>query len=195
MQNANVCLAIIGIVGGLVCAAADYLLGMYKIDHIQKKCVASAVIGTFAAPAALCGYVSLANQLVSKNASLGLLFQINTYIALAMALVIHIGTCQSLMLAYEVPEAKDTGKTLDKMAAIATWVGLLCMTVFPLALLIAATAKGFLEVPPALLALNPFLFLICFGLTAKFLHKPFPPGPMSLGQAGFAVIALVAALG
>lgn len=194
MQNPNAILAIVGILGGLVCAAADYLLGTYKVDHDRKKCIASAVIGTFSVPAALCGYVSLTNQLSLTSPALALTFRITTYVALAAALVIHIGTCQKLLLTYEVPEAKAVMQDLNEMDMAANGIGLLCLTLVPLSLLIAAVAKGYLAVPPALLLLNPLPFVICFGITKKAFGKPFPPGPMSLGQAGFAVIALVAAL-
>ena len=213
----NQLLAIIGIIGGLLCAVADCLLDLKGADneklgegkYIDSKWkdmahwrfVASGILAMFAVPMYTCGFLSLMNQVGTEHSTFALImkavfccgamggFMIHSYLCLMPTIYQKIMATDNFALAETV-----ISSTFRQI--IVPFVTLYSMLViFPSIAVIYGIFAGMIALPVWCVIMNPLVFRLIGLLFRATGCKWFIDAPSicaaSLGLAMYGVLALM----
>lgn len=212
-----VILAIIGILGGLLCAVADLLLDIKGADNKklgkmkivdskwtemkQSRFVWSVILAMFAVPMYTCGFVALMLQLYSENKliAIGLTtvflcgamggFMIHTYLCLMPTIYRKIAEKQDAELGQDVVE------TAFRQINVPFFTLYTMLVVLPAIAIMVLIMMGILSLPLWCVLLNPLVIQIIGLLFRATKIKLFIDAPSccaaSLGLAMYGVLALM----
>lgn len=173
-------LAVIGIVGGLLCATADLLLDLKGIDN-QKlgklkvidskwsemshgRFVWSDILAMFAVPMYTCGFLALMMQLykVKANVSIGMTIM---FLCGAMGgFMIHTFLCivptiyQKIMKKSDFELAEDVIEGIFRQIYVPFYVLYVMLVIIPALSIMVLIVTGVLSLPLWCVILNPFVF-------------------------------------
>lgn len=217
MHNYNVILAIIGLLGGLICAIADLFLDLKGADNkklgklkvIDSKWetmphyrfVVSIVLAFFAVPMYSCAMIAITNILgesipgfsnvLKISALVGAMggFMIHTFLNLCPTIYQIIKKNNSFELAEEVVNA------IFKQIYFPFFVGYTMLVIIPAVMIIYGIFAGIINVPLWCVCLNPVVFQLVGLLLRATKLKCFIDAPSccaaSLGLASYGVLALI----
>ena len=210
-------LAVIGIVGGLLCATADLLLDLKGIDN-QKlgklkvidskwsemshgRFVWSDILAMFAVPMYTCGFLALMMQLykVKANVSIGMTIM---FLCGAMGgFMIHTFLCivptiyQKIMKKSDFELAEDVIEGIFRQIYVPFYVLYVMLVIIPALSIMVLIVTGVLSLPLWCVILNPFVFQLIGLLFRATGLKIFVDAPSccaaSLGLAMYGVLALM----
>ena len=210
-------LAVIGIVGGLLCETADLLLDLKGIDN-QKlgklkvidskwsemshgRFVWSDILAMFAVPMYTCGFLALMMQLyqVKANVSIGMTIM---FLCGAMGgFMIHTFLCivptiyQKIMKKSDFELAEDVIEGIFRQIYVPFYVLYVMLVIIPALSIMVLIVTGVLSLPLWCVILNPFVFQLIGLLFRATGLKIFVDAPSccaaSLGLAMYGVLALM----
>lgn len=210
-------LAIIGIVGGMLCAVADLLLDL-KGDDNQKlgkmkiidskweamshgRFVWSDILAMFAVPMYTCGFVALMMQLHSTKAELSIGMTIMFLCGAMGGFMIHTFLCmmptiyQKIMKKADYEMAEDVIEGVFRQIYVPFFVLYSMLVIFPALMVMLLIALGIIELPLWSMILNPLVFQLIGLLLRATRLKIFIDAPSccaaSLGLAMYGVLALM----
>lgn len=185
--------AILGIIGGLLCAVGDCLLDLKgKDNHTldKEKMINSAwltmkpwrfqislYLSVLGVPFIILGAVTLAEQISQNDPVLGHLFQLSMIIGGMGGFFVHALLCIIPILFQELSKINDTEKSCHVIQVIWKLVAapfiLLYLIAVPLSSILQITAicKGALPLPLGFVCVNPLAFMIIGILCRKILPK------------------------
>lgn len=211
-------LAMIGILGGLLCALGDLFLDLKGADNkklgelgiIDSKWevmphyrfVTSTVLAMFAVPMYCCGVIALSNVLAIQAPVFAAVFQWITLIGAIGGFMIHtfLNLCPTMYqtilkeASFELAE-KVVNRTFRQISVpFFTFYSML--VIVPAGMLIYGIVSGLLALPMWCVFLNPVVFQVVGLLLRATKQKIFIDAPgccaASLGLGAYGVIALVA---
>ena len=209
-------LAIIGIVGGLLCACADLLLDLKGADNkklgggtVESKWatmahwrfVWSVILAMFAVPMYTCGFVALMQEVAVGHKTLATVFMIIFLCGAMGGFMIHIFLClqptiyQIIMKKNDQELAEEVINSIFRQIYVPFFTLYTMLVIIPAIAVMAFIIKGVLPLPLWCVLLNPVVFqIIGFILRATKL-KIFIDAPSccaaSLGLAAYGVLALI----
>ncbi|MGN0351802.1 MAG: DUF6796 family protein [Roseburia sp.] len=210
-------LAIIGIIGGMLCAVADLLLDL-KGDDNQKlgkmkiidskwevmahgRFVWSDILAMFAVPMYTCGFVALMMQLHSTKAELSIGMTIMFLCGAMGGFMIHTFLCvmptiyQKIMKKADYEMAEDVIEGVFRQIYVPFFVLYSMLVIFPALMVMVLIAFGIIELPLWCMILNPLVFQLIGLLFRATKLKIFIDAPSccaaSLGLAMYGVLALM----
>lgn len=210
----NNILAVIGIVGGLLCAIADLLLDLKGPNNIKNgiidsewenmshwRFVISGILAMFAVPMYSCGFVALMNKMTESYQLFPGVLSAIFLIGAMGGFMIHIFLClqPTIYQKLSVRSERELAKELiyDLFAQIyIPFFTLYCMLVIvPSIVVMGLIINGILILPVWCLALNPLVFQVIGLLLRGTGLKMFIDAPSccaaSLGLAMYGVLALM----
>ncbi len=215
-DTARLVLAIIGIVGGILCATADLFLDLKGPDNEKLgkmgvidsawermahfRFVLSGILVMFAVPMYSCGFISLM-QLDGDYAISAMILRIIFLCGAMGGFMIHIFLCLQPTIYQVIMKKNDQELAEEVINSIFRQIYVPFFTLYTMLVIIPAIAvmifiiKGVLPLPLWCVLLNPVVFqLIGFLLRATKL-KIFIDAPSccaaSLGLAAYGVLALI----
>ena len=210
-------LAIIGIIGGMLCAVADLLLDLKGNDN-QKlgkmkiidskwevmshgRFVWSDILAMFAVPMYTCGFVALMMQLHTTKAELSIGMTIMFLCGAMGGFMIHTFLCLMPTIYQKITKKADHAMAEDVIEAVfrqiyVPFYVLYCMLViFPAIIVMVLIALRIIELPLWCMILNPLVFQLIGLLFRATGLKIFIDAPSccaaSLGLAMYGVLALM----
>lgn len=210
-------LAIIGIIGGMLCAVADLLLDLKGVDN-QKlgkmkiidskwetmphgRFVWSDILAMFAVPMYTCGFVALMMQLHGTKAELSIGMTIMFFCGAMGGFMIHTFLClmptiyQKIMKKGDFEMAEDVIEGVFRQIYIPFYVLYSMLVIFPAIIVMILIALGIFELPLWCMILNPLFFQLIGLLFRATGLKIFIDAPSccaaSLGLAMYGVLALM----
>lgn len=213
----NMVLSIIGLVGGLVCAAADMLLDIKGKDNVkcgnrkilnsnwekmpQWRFVASIIMAMFAVPMYSMGVISLGNQIGVYNKALGEILKLAIFVGAMGGFFIHTFVCVNPIIFKEIMKENDF-QLADRVIMRAFKVVFVPFVVLYLVLMLVPTSivcysiiTRLLNVPIWFVLLNPVVFQLVGWILRAIKKEWFYEVPSicmaSLGLAMFGVIGIV----
>lgn len=210
-------LAIIGIIGGMLCAVADLLLDLKGVDN-QKlgkmkimdskwetmshgRFVWSDILAMFAVPMYTCGFVALMMQLHRTKAELSIGMTIMFLCGAMGGFMIHTFLClmptiyQKIMKKGDFEMAEDVIEGVFRQIYIPFYVLYSMLVIFPAIIVMILIALGIFELPLWCMILNPLVFQLIGLLFRATGLKIFIDAPSccaaSLGLAMYGVLALM----
>ncbi len=213
----NIILSVIGIIGGLLCAAADMLLDIKGKDNV--KCgtnkildsnwvkmprwhfVVSIIVVMFAVPMYSMGIISLGNQIGEYNKDLGEILKLSIFIGAMGGFFIHSFVCV-IPIIYKEIMRENNFELADRVVAsafraVSVPFGFLYLVLMlvPTSIVCYSIITGLLNVPLWFALLNPVVFQI-IGWILRVVKKDwFYEVPSifmaSLGLAMFGVVGIV----
>lgn len=209
-------LAIIGIVGGLMCAVADLLLDLKgpenkklgtsgAVDSMwavmpHGRFVASDIIAMFAVPMYTCGFIALMLKLSETHRSLAIALSI-TFLCGAMGgFMIHTFLCMMPTVYQKLAKEKQETLAIDIIEGLLKQISVPFFTLYSMLVIVPSIAvilliiTGALQLPIWMIILNPVVIqIIGLGFRATKL-KIFIDAPSccaaSIGLAMYGVLAL-----
>ena len=213
----DILLGLIGLAGGLLCAAADILLDLKGTDNkkIGRSGImdsnwvkmaywrfpASIVLAAAGVPMYYMGLYAMKNQLQGSGPLLANLFWLSSTIGALGGLFIHATVCYFPMLYKKLHEknqalaAEEIIEDIFQGIKIPFIVMFLLLTVVPSVIIIIAALRGVLDIPYVFLVLNP-LGLTLIGVTLRKISPKYffdLPG-ICMPSLGLGMIGLAAAL-
>lgn len=209
-------LAVIGIIGGLICAIADLFLdlkgtGNKKIGTMgvidskwiempHYRFVVSDLIAMFAVPMYTCGFVSLMNVLAKTHETLAKIFTIIFLCGAMGGFMIHTILCLMPTIYTKIVEkdgelAKEVVETVFRQIYVPFFSLYVCLVIIPAVFVIFMIIKGFLPLPMWCIILNPVVIQIIGLLFRATKLDIFIDAPSccaaSIGLAMYGVLALM----
>ncbi len=215
-DTARLVLAIIGIVGGVLCATADLFLDIKGSDNRKLgkmgvidsawermahfRFVLSGILAMFAVPMYSCGFISLM-QLDGNYAISAMILRIIFLCGAMGGFMIHIFLClqptiyQIIMKKNDQELAEEVINSIFRQIYVPFFTLYTMLVIIPAIAVMAFIIKGVLPLPLWCVLLNPVVFqIIGFILRATKL-KIFIDAPSccaaSLGLAAYGVLALI----
>lgn len=210
-------LAIIGIIGGMLCAVADLLLDL-KGDNNKKlgkmkvidskwaemshgRFVWSDILAMFAVPMYTCGFVALMMQLYKVKAELSIGMTILFLCGAMGGFMIHTFLCmmptiyQKIMKKGHYELAEDVIEGVFRQIYVPFFVLYCMLVVFPALIVMVLIGFGVIALPLWCIILNPLAFQLIGMLFRATGLKIFIDAPSccaaSLGLAMYGVLALM----
>lgn len=210
-------LAIIGIIGGMLCAVADLLLDL-KGDDNQKlgkmkmidskwkvmshgRFVWSDILAMFAVPMYTCGFVALMMQLYKVKVELAMGMTIIFLCGAMGGFMIHTFLCMMPTIYQKIIEkadfeiAEDVIEGVFRQIYVPFFVLYSMLVIVPALIVMGLIAFGILELPLWCIILNPLCFQLIGLLFRATGLKIFVDAPSccaaSLGLAMYGVLALM----
>lgn len=210
-------LAIIGIIGGMLCAVADLLLDL-KGDDNQKlgkmkmidskwkvmshgRFVWSDILAMFAVPMYSCGFVALMMQLYKVKVELAMGMTIMFLCGAMGGFMIHTFLCMMPTIYQKIIEkadfeiAEDVIEGVFRQIYVPFFVLYSMLVIVPAFIVMGLIAFGILELPLWCIILNPLCFQLIGLLFRATGLKIFVDAPSccaaSLGLAMYGVLALM----
>lgn len=210
-------LAIIGIIGGMLCAVADLLLDL-KGDDNQKlgkmklidskwkvmsheRFVWSDILAMFAVPMYTCGFVALMMQLYKVKAGLSIGMTIMFLCGAMGGFMIHTFLCMTPTIYQKIMEkanfelAEDVIQGLFRQIYVPFFALYSMLVIFPAIILMVLIVFKIIELPLWCVILNPLCFQLIGLLFRATGFKIFSDAPSccaaSLGLAMYGVLALM----
>ncbi|MDO5574615.1 MAG: hypothetical protein Q4G60_11635 [bacterium] len=210
-------LAIIGIFGGLLCAAADCLLDLKGADNRKLgkmgimdskwetmahfRFVWSDILAMFAVPMYTCGFVALMLQLRKVNEKLALGLTIIFLCGAMGGFMIHSFLCliptiyQKIIKKDNFELAEDVITTIFRQIYVPFYTLYVMLVVIPAIVIMILIINGTLALPLWCIICNPVVFQIIGLLLRATKCKLFIDAPSicaaSLGLAMYGVLALI----
>lgn len=210
-------LAIIGIIGGCLCAVADLLLDLKGPDNkkignmgvIDSKWevmphwrfVASTVLAMFAVPMYSCGFFALYNILKENHPTFAVLFLISSLVGAMGGFLIHtfLNLCPTI---YRIVKKESSFELAEKTVNasfrqiyVPFFFCYALLVIVPAIMVAAAIISGMLAAPLWCLCLNPIVFQAVGLLFRATRLKCFIDAPSccaaSLGLASYGLLALL----
>lgn len=208
-------LAIIGIIGGLLCAVADLLLDL-KGDDNQKlgkmkvidskwiemshgRFVWSDILAMFAVPMYTCGFLALMIQLHKVKAELSIGMTILFLCGAMGGFMIHTFLCmmptiyQKIMKKADYELAEDVIEGVFRQIYVPFFVLYCMLVIFPALIVMVLIGLGILALPLWCIILNPLMFQLIGLLFRATGLRIFVDAPSccaaSLGLAMYGVLA------
>lgn len=217
MEISNNLLAIIGIVGGVLCAVADLFLDLKGADNkklgnlkvIDSKWekmphyrfVASTVIAFFAVPMYSCAAVALSNIIGQTHPAFATAFKTIAIIGAMGGFMIHtfLNLCPTI---YQLVKKEATFELAEKVVNaifkqiyFPFFVGYTMLVIIPSGMVMYGIISGIIAAPMWCLCLNPVVFQIVGLLFRATKLKCFIDAPSccaaSLGLGAYGVLALI----
>lgn len=209
--------AIIGIIGGMLCAVADLLLDL-KGDDNQKlgkmkmidskwkvmshgRFVWSDILAMFAVPMYSCGFVALMMQLYKVKVELAMGMTIMFLCGAMGGFMIHTFLCMMPTIYQKIIEkadfeiAEDVIEGVFRQIYVPFFVLYSMLVIVPALIVMGLIAFGILELPLWCIILNPLCFQLIGLLFRATGLKIFIDAPSccaaSLGLAMYGVLALI----
>ena len=215
-MEVNIIFGILGIAGGILCAAGDMLFDLKgkgnkklgtsgNIDSNWLKMpywrFNASILAAFLGDALIgFGFYSLVSQMKDVSGGLAAVTAVCAYVSVIAGFFIHTVLCIQPIIYKKIMEtdnfklADDTLEAYYKAVIPPFLIGYLFMLVAAICV-IAAILKGFLDVPKWFALLNPFVFLLIGVGLRKIKPEWFYdlPGIVmpSLGMGMFGLIAIV----
>lgn len=209
--------AIIGIIGGMLCAVADLLLdlkgddnkklGKMKIIDSKWKVMShgrfvwSDILAMFAVPMYTCGFVALMMQLYKVKAELAMGMTIMFLCGAMGGFMIHTFLCMMPTIYQKIIEkadfeiAEDVIEGVFQQIYVPFFVLYSMLVIVPALIVMGLIAFGILELPLWCIILNPLCFQLIGLLFRATGLKIFIDAPSccaaSLGLAMYGVLALI----
>lgn len=210
-------LAIIGIIGGMLCAVADLLLDLKGDDNkklgkmkvIDSKWaemshgrfVWSDILAMFAVPMYTCGFVALMMQLYKVKAELSIGMTILFLCGAMGGFMIHTFLCmmptiyQKIMKKDHYELAEDVIEGVFRQIYVPFFVLYCMLVIFPALIVMVLIGFGVIALPLWCIILNPLVFQLIGLLFRATGLKIFIDAPSccaaSLGLAMYGVLALM----
>ena len=210
-------LAIIGIIGGMLCAVADLLLDLKGYDNkklgkmkvIDSKWaemshgrfVWSDILAMFAVPMYTCGFVALMMQLYKVKAELSIGMTILFLCGAMGGFMIHTFLCmmptiyQKIMKRDYYELAEDVIEGVFRQIYVPFFVLYCMLVIFPALIVMVLIGFGVIALPLWCIILNPLVFQLIGMLFRATGLKIFIDAPSccaaSLGLAMYGVLALM----
>lgn len=210
-------LAVIGIIGGFLCAIADCLLDLKGADNkkigamktIDSKWATMAhfrfvwsdICAMFAVPMYSCGFVALMLQLHKTNEKLAIAMTIIFLIGAMGGFMIHTFLClnptiyQKIMEKDDFELAETVINSIFRQIYVPFFVLYSMLVIIPSIVVIVLIISGTLALPIWCIILNPLVFQIIGVLLRATKCKLFIDAPSicaaSLGLAMYGVLALM----
>ena len=210
-------LAIIGIFGGLFCAAGDLFLDLKGADNKKLgnlkvidsmwetmphyRFVTSTILAMFAVPMYCCGVLALSNLLAVQAPVFASVFKWVAIIGAMGGFMIHtfLNLCPTIYqmiikeASFELAEKVING--IFRQIYVPFFVLYIMLVIIPAGMIMYAIAAGVLAVPLWCLCLNPVVFQVAGLLLRATKLKCFIDAPSccaaSLGLAAYGVLALI----
>lgn len=217
----NMIFSVLGLIGGLLCAAADIFLdykgkdnkemGKYGLVNSKWETMSgwrfkvSILIAMVAVPMYGLGVFSLADQIGTYNKPLSVFLQFAGYVGIMGGFFIHAFLCL-LPVIYQAVRKKGSFELGDEIVSAAFqavmipfYVFYLIIGVVPAAVVVYCIIVGYLSVPMWFVLLNPTVFFI-IGILLRALKRDWfcdLPGICmpSLGMGMFGIVGIVNLLG
>lgn len=214
----NIVLAILGIVGGLLCAVADLLLDLkgpenQKIGKLKVidsmwevmphyRFVASTVLGMFAIPIYCCGIIALANVIEPHAGNFATVFKVVALIGAMGGFLIHtfLNLCPTIYqiiikdASFEL--AEKVINAIFRQIYLPFFAGYTMLVIIPAGMIIYGILAGIVTVPIWCVCLNPVVFQLVGLLLRATKLKCFVDAPSccaaSLGLASYGLLAILA---
>ena len=210
-------LAIIGIIGGMLCAVADLLLDL-KGDNNKKlgkmkvidskwaemshgRFVWSDILAMFAIPMYTCGFVALMMQLYKVKAELSIGMTIMFLCGAMGGFMIHTFLCmmptiyQKIMKKDQYELAEDVIEGIFRQIYVPFFVLYGMLVIFPALIVMVLIGFGVIALPLWCIILNPLVFQLIGLLFSATGLKIFIDAPSccaaSLGLVMYGVLALM----
>ncbi|MDD6306461.1 MAG: hypothetical protein PUA75_05880 [Clostridiales bacterium] len=210
-------LAIIGIIGGMLCAVADLLLdlkgygnqklGKMKIIDSKWKVMShgrfvwSDILAMFAVPMYTCGFVALMLQLHKVKAELSIGMTVMFLCGAMGGFMIHTFLCmmptvyQKIMEKGDVEMAEDVIEGVFRQIYVPFFVLYSMLVIIPALIIMVLIILKVIELPLWCMILNPLVFQLIGLLFRATGLKIFVDAPSccaaSLGLAMYGVLALI----
>lgn len=210
-------LAIIGIIGGLLCAVADLLLDLKGSDNrkLGKKGVIdskwavmphgrfvwSGNLAMFAVPMYSCGFIALMMQLHKTRPELSVGLTVVFLCGAMGGFMIHTFLCmmptiyQKITAKYEMELAETVIDSVFRQIYVPFFTLYTMLVIIPALVVMVLIAMGILEMPLWCMLLNPVVFQIAGLLLRATKLDIFIDAPSccaaSLGLAMYGVLALI----
>lgn len=208
-------LAMIGIIGGLLCAVADLLLDLKGYDNqklgkmkvIDSKWIEmshgrfvwSDILAMFAVPMYTCGFVALMIQLHKVKAELSIGMTILFLCGAMGGFMIHTFLCmmptiyQKIMKKADYELAEDVIEGIFRQIYVPFFVLYCMLVIFPALIVMVLIGLGILALPLWCIILNPLMFQLIGLLFRATGLRIFVDAPSccaaSLGLAMYGVLA------
>lgn len=210
-------LAIIGIIGGLLCALADLLLDLKGADN-QKlgkqkimdskwsemnhaRFVWSGILAMFAVPMYSCGFIALMMQLHKTNAKLAIGMAVVFLCGAMGGFMIHTFLCLQPTIYNKIMEksnlelAENVIESIFRQIYVPFFTLYSMLVIIPAIVVIVLIIMGVLQVPMWCILLNPLVIQIIGLVFRATKQKIFIDAPSccaaSLGLAMYGVLALM----
>lgn len=208
-------LAVLGVVGGLLCAVADILWDFKGADNKKLgakgliyskwsempdwRFVLSAILSMVAIPMYCLGLFSLAGQFYEHSKGLAIVLGGLAYIGAVCGFLTHFCACIKPLIYKAVDlDTEVTEKIIQRMRKAAAIPFYIPFAVFCLAvpiILIIAMVNGWLTVSPIWLLITPLPVQLFAAVLKKLCHRIFFDFPyccgIALGMSGYSVIAIL----
>lgn len=218
-MNTNVLLGFLGLLGGLLCLVADFLLdykskdnqklGQFKIVDSDWQYMAAwrFKASLFLAAVGVClysmGFLSLSLQMMAVDHDFGVTFLAVSGIGALGGLFIHATLCYYPIISNNLGDKLPLEEKVNVLGALfdaAKFPFILmyaCLVFFSSILLIVAIQSGILVVPAYCYFFNPLVVTILGMVVRGVLKNRIPeiPGFASLGIALMGVVAMISARG
>jgi len=213
----NTVLAIIGIIGGLLCAMGDLFLDLKgpdnkKLGNLKIKdskwaemphyrFVISTLLGMFAIPMYCCGVIALANVISQFAPTFATVFKVTTIIGAMGGFLIHtfLNLCPTIyqIITKEAPFelAEKVINSIFRQIYVPFFGCYSMLVIIPSGMIIYAILAGVINAPIWCIVLNPVVFQVVGLLFRATKLKCFVDAPSccaaSLGLAAFGALALI----
>lgn len=210
-------LAVTGIIGGLLCAAADCFLDIKGADNKKLgnggimdskweemahwRFVTSVILAMFAVPMYSCGFVALMLQLREVKETLAGVMTVIFLCGAMGGFMIHTFLCilptiyQKMVKKVELELIEDVVNSIFRQIYVPFFVLYIMLVIIPAIVVMVLIATGVLALPLWCMALNPVVFQIIGLLLRATKCKLFIDAPSicaaSLGLAMYGVLALM----
>ena len=215
----NSYLAIIGILGGLICAVADLFLDLKGPKN--KKCgklkiidsmweemphyrfVVSTILAMFAVPMYCCSVLALSNLMMDNAPHFATVFKAIAFIGAMGGFMIHtfLNLCPTIFQIIKRDEngnfelAENVINTIFKQIYVPFFTLYTMLVIIPAVMMIYAIISGIIAVPLWCVVLNPVVFQLAGLLLRATKLECFIDAPSccaaSLGLASYGVLALI----
>ena len=210
-------LAIIGIIGGLLCAAADLLLDLKGADNKKlgkmgiidsawsrmphRRFVASDILAMFAVPMYTCGFIALMMKLYEVKSTDAIILSVIFLCGAMGGFMIHTFLClqptifQTITDKHDVKLAEKVIESSFKQIYVPFFTLYAMLVIIPSVAVMAFIIMGLLPLPLWCVILNPLIIQIIGLLLRATKLKIFIDAPSccaaSLGLAMYGVLALI----
>lgn len=213
----NTVLAIIGIIGGLLCAMADLFLDLKgpknkKIGNLKVidsmweemphyRFVVSTVLAMFAIPMYSCGSIALTNLLKESSCAYATVFQVSALIGAMGGFLIHTFLCLCPTI-YQIVKKDASFELAEKVINaifrqiyVPFFTCYTLLVIVPSGMIMYAIIGGLIKAPLWCVLLNPVVFQLIGLLFRATKLDCFIDAPSccaaSLGLASYGVLALI----
>lgn len=212
------CLAVIGIIGGILCAIADLFLDLkgpnnQKLGNLKVidsmwetmphyRFVVSTILAMFAVPMYSCGMIALCNLLQDSSPVFAAILKVSSLVGAMGGFMIHtfLNLCPTM---YQLIKKDASFELAEKVINavfrqiyVPFFTGYTLLVIIPAGMVIFAILSGMLSVPLWCVVLNPVAFQIIGLLLRATKLKCFIDAPSccaaSLGLASYGILVLIA---